>query len=88
MLGLFNSTRKASASEITDQDLDKDFDRFLSDNKISAKLCQSHNACKDAIFKIAAKIKWFQQEYNYVPNKAYTLLSKFTSTERKFVRQL
>ncbi|MCB0504927.1 MAG: hypothetical protein KDC58_05430 [Cyclobacteriaceae bacterium] len=86
MLSFFK-TRK-DTDDLSDRDLDKIFDRFLSDNKISAKICSSHNACKEAIFKIANKIKWFQQEYNYVPNKAYLVLSKLSSTERKLIGQL
>lgn len=79
--------RKNNSYELSNRELDKIFERFLSDNKISLKFCSTHNLCKEAIFKIASKIKWFQKEYNYVPNKAYLILSKLSSTERKLVGQ-
>jgi len=77
--------KKERSNTLTKKALNKLFEKFLSDNNISQKNCKKHTLCKEAIYKLAAKINSFEMEYNYVPDKAYTLLSKLSAFERSLV---
>ena len=86
LTNIFN--KKRVTDNLTNRDLDKMFDKFLSDNNISPRACVKYNVCKEAVYKLAAKIKSFEYTYNYVPNKAYTILSKLSLAERTMIVEI
>ena len=65
--------------------LDLEFERFVSRHFEKPRNCRNLDQIRLYVGELSVKIREFKQSFNYVPDQAYTLLSKYNELQNSMI---
>ncbi len=65
--------------------LDLEFERFVSQHFDKPRNCRNLDQIRFYVNELSGKIKELKQNFNYVPDQAYTLLSKYNELQNSMI---
>ena len=72
-------------SEFEKKKIEKEFLAFIKRNFELPKKCKNSGQIRFYVRELSIKIEELKQRFNYVPNRAYKLLSEYDSLQNKMI---
>lgn len=72
-------------SEFEKKRIEREFELFTKRNFENPKKCKNLDQIRFYVQELSAKMDEFKTRFNYVPNKAYTLLTQYNMIQNKMV---
>lgn len=72
-------------SEFEKKRLDREFETFTKKNFESPKRCKNLDQIRFYVQELSSKMEEFKQRFNYVPNRAYSLLTQYNTIQNRMV---
>ena len=72
-------------SEFEKKRIDREFQIFTARNFENPKRCKNLDQIRFYVQELSAKVEEFKSRFNYVPSKAYTLLTQYNQIQNRMV---